>query len=320
MRQAGRYLPEYRKLRERHDVFTICKTPELSAEITALPVEKFDLDAAIIFADIMLPLEALGVSVEIKDEVGPIIANPVRNLEQVKALATFEDSHVSFVYEAIRQTRRRLNGVVPVIGFSGAPFTLASYMIEGRPSRDFTATKILMHDSPNAWHELARNLSEMVSTYLAGQVKAGARALQLFDSWVGCLSPSDYEEFVLPYSKLILDGVSTLEVPLIHFGTDTATLLPLMKKAGGSVMSVDWRINIDEAWKLVGYDVAIQGNLDPAILLTNSGTVQRYAKEILERTRGRPGHIFNLGHGILPNTPPGNVKTLVDYVHSFTAG
>lgn len=319
MRQAGRYLPEYREIRTRHDVFSICKTPELAAEVTAIPVEKFNLDAAVIFADIMLPLEALGVSVEIKDEVGPIIAKPIRSLDQVRALSAFEASKVGFVYDAIREARRRLNDSVPIIGFSGAPFTLASYMIEGGASRDFTAAKMLMHQDPYAWHELMQHLTEMVSTYLEGQVKAGASVLQLFDSWVGCLSPSDYEEYVLPYSRHIFDSASAATVPLIHFGTNTATLLPLMKRAGGDVISVDWKINIDDAWKLVGYRRAIQGNLDPAILLSDAKTIRRYARDILDRTKGRRGHIFSLGHGVLPETPPENVKVLVDFVHSYAA-
>lgn len=319
MRQAGRYLAEYRAIRAKHDVFTICKTPELAAEITAIPVEKFDMDAAVVFADIMLPLEALGVSVEIKDEVGPIIADPIRNSEQVEALRTFEESKVSFVYEAIREARKRLNNAVPIIGFSGAPFTLASYMIEGRPSRDFAATKLLMHNNPAAWRELMSRLTDMVVSYLSRQVDAGADALQLFDSWVGCLSPFDYEEYVLPYSKRIINEVSKLETLLIHFGTDTASLLPLMKRAGGDVMSVDWRVNIDEAWKMIGFETAIQGNLDPTVLLSDEVLIQKYAGRILERTRRKPGHIFSLGHGVLPQTPPKNVKTLVDFVHNYAA-
>lgn len=319
MRQAGRYLAEYRAIRAKHDVFTICKTPELAAEITAIPVEKFDMDAAVVFADIMLPLEALGVSVEIKDEVGPIIADPIRNSEQVQALRTFEESKVSFVYEAIREARKRLNNAVPIIGFSGAPFTLASYMIEGRPSRDFAATKLLMHNNPAAWRELMSRLTDMVVSYLSRQVDAGADALQLFDSWVGCLSPFDYEEYVLPYSKRIINEVSKLETLLIHFGTDTASLLPLMKRAGGDVMSVDWRVNIDEAWKMIGFETAIQGNLDPTVLLSDEVLIQKYAGRILERTRRKPGHIFSLGHGVLPQTPPENVKTLVDFVHNYAA-
>jgi uroporphyrinogen decarboxylase len=319
MRQAGRYLAEYREIRAKHDVFTICKTPELAAEITAIPVEKFDLDAAVVFADIMLPLEALGVSVEIKDEVGPIITNPIRTSEQVQALRSFEDSEVSFVYEAIREARKRLNNAVPIIGFSGAPFTLASYMIEGRPSRDFAVTKLLMHNNPAAWRELMGKLSDMVISYLSRQVDAGADVLQLFDSWVGCLSPSDYEEYVLPFSKRIIDEVSKRETLLIHFGTDTASLLPLMRKAGGDVMSVDWRVNIDEAWRVIGFETAIQGNLDPTVLLSNEELIQRYAGKILERTEHRSGHIFSLGHGVLPQTPPQNVKTLVNFVHNYVA-
>lgn len=317
MRQAGRYLSEYREIRKKHDVLTVCKTPELSSEVAAIPVEKFGLDAAIIFADIMLPLESIGVSVRIEDNKGPVIANPIRSMQQVRELSPFESSEVSFVYEAIKYSRKRLNDSVPIIGFSGAPFTLASYMIEGGPSRDFTATKKLIHSDEDLWRNLMTNLSEMISEYLARQVYSGASALQLFDSWVGCLSQVDYEKYVLPYTKFIIGKLSNVGAPLIHFGTNTASLLSLMREAGGDVIGVDWRINIDEAWQRIGYDFAIQGNLDPTILLADVGTVERYAKDILNRTKGRPGHIFNLGHGALPSTPPENVKALVDFVHNY---
>lgn len=316
MRQAGRYLPEYRRIREKYDLFTICKTPELAAEVAATPVEKFGLDAAIVFSDITLPLQAIGVAVKMRGNQGPTIETPVRADEHVESLEEFNPSSMSFVYEAVRQTRRRLNDKVPVIGFSGAPFTLASYMIEGGPSTNFIQTKMMMYRYPQLWRKLMRRLASLVSSYLAGQVHSGAKVLQLFDSWVGCLSPSAYEQYVLPYTKSLIEQVSRLDACLIHFGTGTSSLLPVMKVAGGDVIGVDWRINIDEAWKRIGHRFAIQGNLDPVLLLSDVKTLRRHAGDILRRTRGLPGHIFNLGHGVLPGTPCNNVRALVDFVHS----
>lgn len=315
MRQAGRYLPEYRKIRERYDVMTICRTPELAAMMSSLPVELFEVDAAVIFADIMLPLESLGVRFRLEDGVGPVVADRISSLDQVRSLSSFEPSRLSFVFDAIKETRRLLNDSVPVIGFSGGPFTLASYLIEGGPSRDFARTKGVMFGRGRVWTELMERLSEMASAYLQGQARAGAKVLQLFDSWVGSLNEAEYREYVLPYSRAVIRKASETGVPLIHFGVDTAAILECMAEAGGDVIGVDWRVNIDEAWRRVGHDRGIQGNLDPAVLLSETATIRRHAEDVLRRTAGFPGHIFNLGHGVLPNTPPENVKELVEYVH-----
>lgn len=316
MRQAGRYLPEYRRLRKKHDVLTICKTPNLCAEATLIPVRKLGVDAAIIFADIMLPLEPMGISFRIEESLGPVIHNPIGSLADIDALHSIKPSRdLWFVLEGIRLVRRKLN--VPLIGFSGAPFTLASYVIEGKPSRDFTKTKGLMYGDPETWHQLMKRLAHVVSSYLRAQIEAGVQAVQLFDSWVGCLSPQDYERYVFPYSKRVFRDLSTTNVPTIHFGTGTTTLLELMKEAGGNVIGIDWRIPLDEAWKRLGDDVGIQGNLDPAALLASFEVVTAGANDILHRASGRAGHIFNLGHGVLPNTPVENVVRLVKLVHEY---
>jgi uroporphyrinogen decarboxylase len=314
MRQAGRYLPEYRKLREQHDILTLCKTPELSAQVTRLPIQKFELDAAILFADIMLPLEGMGVSLEILENVGPVIEKPIRTRDDVKALRALEpEDDLPYVLEAIRLLRGELP--VPLIGFAGAPFTLASYLIEGKPSRDFARVKHFMYSNPPGWRTLMELLTTVVLEYLKAQIRAGAQAVQLFDSWVGCLSPDDYREYVFPYSQRIFQELEKSGVPRIHFGVGTATVLELMREAGGDVIGVDWRIPLDQAWQRVGYDRAIQGNLDPSVLLGAPDLIQRRAQRILEQAGRRPGHIFNLGHGILPNTPPEHVQQLVDFVH-----
>ena len=318
MRQAGRYLPGYRRLREKYDVLTICKTPELCAEATILPVEQLGVDAAIIFADIMLPVEAMGISFRIEESLGPVIQNPVSSMADVESLRIVEPQRdLRFLLDGIRLVKERLNGKVPLIGFAGAPFTLASYIIEGRPSRDFVKTKSLMYKDSETWHELMEKLAHMVSVYLRAQIEAGVEAVQLFDSWVGCLSPQDYEEYALPYSKQIFRDLSSTNVPTIHFGTQTTTLLELMKEAGGDVIGVDWRIPIDEAWKRVGDGVGIQGNLDPAALLGSFELTKTKAEDVLRRVSGRAGHIFNLGHGVLPNTPVENVSRLVNLVHEY---
>lgn len=320
MRQAGRYLPEYREIRKEHTVLEIAKAPRLSARVTLLPLDYFDLDAAIIFADIMLPLEPMGMELTIKDDLGPLIANPVEDQQSVKALQLVEpQEQLGFVIDAIRIVREKLAGKAALIGFSGAPFTLASYMIEGRPSRDFTRTKRLMYTKPSAWDELMSKLTAVIVDYLRAQVNAGVQALQIFDSWVGHLSPTDYVENVFPHMKRLFENLSTLSVPLIHFGTGTAMLLRLMRRAGGDVIGVDWRIPIDEAWKTVGFDVGIQGNLDPAVLLGSRNLIEMRAKEILDRAQGRRGHVFNLGHGVLPETPTENVAHLVNFVHAHTS-
>ncbi|MBI3660532.1 uroporphyrinogen decarboxylase [Candidatus Acetothermia bacterium] len=318
MRQAGRYLTEYRKLREKYDLLTIAKTPGLCAQVTLLPVRKFELDAAILFADIMLPLEAMGVNFELKENIGPVIHNPIRRCADVEALRVVEpEEAVPFVLEAIRLIRSELR--VPLIGFSGAPFTLASYLIEGSPSRTFVQTKSLMYREPATWHQLMERLTQLVLEYLRAQVRAGVQAVQLFDSWVGCLSPQDYQEYVLPYSRRIFEGLADLKIPRIHFGTDTATLLELMRAASSEVIGVDWRIPLDRAWERIGKGYAIQGNLDPATLLGPWKLVQERTREILQQVEARPGHIFNLGHGFYPDTPVENVARLVEFVHEQTS-
>ncbi len=319
MRQAGRYLPQYRKIREKHDVIDICKAPELCSTISSLPVEVLDVDAAIMFADIMLPLEGMNVKFQIKEGIGPIIAQPIRNLQTVESLSKFDPkTDVSFVLEAIRLTKKRLDGKAPLIGFCGAPFTIASYLIEGQPTRDFVNTKVLMYRDQKTWHLLMEKLATAMTSYLLAQIDAGVDAVQIFDSWVGCLSPQDYRKYVLPFSQRIFKGLEGAGVPRIHFGTGTSTLLEVMKEAGGDVFSIDWRIPIDLGWRRLGQDVAIQGNLDPATLLADMSLVRSQAEDILKRVAGKHGHIFNLGHGMLPETPPENVVELVRFVHNST--
>ncbi|MGD0175992.1 MAG: uroporphyrinogen decarboxylase [Candidatus Bathyarchaeia archaeon] len=317
MRQAGRYLPEYRKIREKHDVISICKDPSLCAKVTTLPVETLGVDAAIMFADIMLPLQGMGIRFEIKEGLGPLIQQPIRSMGDVSSLTDLDPKNdVPFVLEAIAQTKKMLD--VPLIGFSGAPFTLASYIIEGRSTRDFVNTKTLMYRDPKTWHALMDRLSTAMASYLRAQIKAGVDVVQLFDSWVGCLSPQDYHQYVLPYSRRIFKELEATGVPRIHFGTGTSNLLEEMRQAGGDVFGVDWRIPIDLAWARLGSDVAIQGNLDPAVLLGNPELIRSQATEILTKTRGKVGHIFNLGHGMLPETSPQNVIELVKFVHDST--
>ncbi|MEK6919917.1 MAG: uroporphyrinogen decarboxylase [Thermoproteota archaeon] len=318
MRQAGRYLESYRKVRTEHDILTICKTPELAAKVAVEAAEQLGVDAAILFADIMLPLEGMGVGFKIVEGVGPQIDNPIRSMEDVENIGQLDPrKHVPFVLDAIGLIKNQIGDRIPLIGFSGAPFTLASYIIEGGPSRDFIESKKMMYGQPAVWARLLTKLSEMVAEYLQAQIRAGVDAVQLFDSWSGCLSPSDYEEFVLPYSRTIFDKLEGKGVPRIHFGVGTAGILKMMRRAGGDVFGVDWRIPIDEAWALLG-DVAIQGNLDPATLLGNPGLIESRAKEILVRIGGRTGHVFNLGHGVLPQTQPENLRNLVGFVHSST--
>lgn len=319
MRQAGRFLPEYRKIREEHDIISICKNPELCARVTTLPVEILGVDAAIMFADIMLPLEGMGVELEIKEGVGPLIKQPIRNLRAAQSLNDLDpEADVPFVPEAVELTKKMLDGQVPLIGFSGAPFTLASYLIEGRPTRNFVNTKALMYREPKTWHILMEKLAVSMTNYLRAQIRAGVDVVQLFDSWVGCLSPQDYREYVLPYSQRIFKNLEGTGVPQIHFGTGTSNLLKEMKQAGGDVFGIDWRIPIDLAWQRLGYDVGIQGNLDPAVLLGDIELVKSQAADILARTAGRAGHIFNLGHGMLPEASTKNVVELVKFVHRST--
>ncbi|GAC1350750.1 MAG: uroporphyrinogen decarboxylase [Ktedonobacteraceae bacterium] len=319
MRQAGRCLAEYRELRKRYDILTMAKTPELCTQVTLMPVESFGVDAAVLYADIMLPLEGMGISLEIQPDIGPIIHNPVRTMQDVKALRMIEaEESTPYVMEAIRLVRRALEGKQAVIGFSGAPFTLACYMIEGQPSRDYGLAKSLMYGQPEVWHSLMDKLTEMVSRYLLAQIKAGVNVVQVFDSWVGTLSPSTYQQFVQPYSRRIFEAIKQTGTPSIHFGTGTASLLELMAEAGGDIISVDWRVDLDDAWARIGYERGIQGNLDPTLLLTDWKTIEVGMHDVLRRANNRPGHIFNLGHGVLAPTEPDILRRLVATVHETT--
>ena len=318
MRQAGRYMAEYRALRAKHSILELCKTPELAAQVTLQPVDRFPLDAAIIFADILLPLEPMGLSLEFAQGEGPVIHNPVRDQADVERLKVIDGGELDYVAEAIRQARRALNGRAPLIGFAGAPFTLASYAIEGGSSRNYLLTKQLMYCEPKAWHQLMDKFARVITGYLRRQIKAGAQAIQLFDSWVGCLSVGDYAEYVLPHVQLIFEGLRREGVPMIHFGTGTSAMLRQMREAGGDVIGVDWRIHLDEAWATVGHDVAVQGNLDPLTLFAPLHEIERRVADILHRAGGRPGHIFNLGHGILPTTPIEHVAATIDMVHKLS--
>ena len=318
MRQAGRYMAEYRALRAKHSILELCKTPELAAQVTLQPIDRFPLDAAIIFADILLPLEPMGLRLEFAQGEGPVIHNPVRDQVDVERLKVIDGGELDYVAEAVRQARRALNGRVPLIGFAGAPFTLASYAIEGGSSRNYLLTKQLMYCEPKAWHQLMDKFARVITGYLRRQIKAGAQAIQLFDSWVGCLSVGDYVEYVLPHVQLIFEGLKREGVPMIHFGTGTSAMLRQMREAGGDVIGVDWRIHLDEAWATVGYDVAVQGNLDPLTLFAPLHEIERRVADILRRAGGRAGHIFNLGHGILPTTPLEHVAATIDMVHKLS--
>jgi uroporphyrinogen decarboxylase len=320
MRQAGRCLAEYRELRKRYDILTMAKTPELCAQVTLMPVQRFGVDGAVLYADIMLPLEGMGISLEIQPDLGPIIHNPVRTMQDVEALRVIDaEESTPYVMDAIRLVRRELGGKQAVIGFSGAPFTLACYMIEGRPTRDYGLAKSLMYAQPELWHSLMGKLTEVVSRYLLAQINAGVDVVQLFDSWVGALGPSAYQQFVQPYSQRIFEAVKQTGTPSIHFGTGTASLLELMAEAGGDIISVDWRVELDEAWARIGYHRGIQGNLDPTLLLSPWETIAAGTRDILRRAGNRPGHIFNLGHGVLAPTDPDMLRRLVDAVHETTA-
>lgn len=318
MRQAGRYMKEYMAIREKHSFLEMCKNPEIACEVTLQPVRKFALDAAIIFADILLPLEGMGIKLNFAKNEGPVIGNPVRtrkDIEAVRIITPEED--VPYLLKAIRLVKKELNGKVPLIGFSGAPFTIASYIIEGEGSRNYVHTKTLMYKDPESWHLLMDKISSVIAVYLDAQIKAGAEALQLFDSWAGCLGPDDYKEFVLPYTKKAIASVKG-RVPVINFSTNTGTYLDIVRQAGGDVIGVDWRVRLDTAWKTIGHDVAIQGNLDPTVLFGDVKTIREKVKGILDMAGARPGHIFNLGHGIILGTPVDNVKALIDGVHEMS--
>ncbi len=319
MRQAGRYMPEYRAIRAKHTLLEICAKPDLAAEVTLQPVRAFDVDAAILFADILLPLIPMGIRLEFAKGEGPVIHNPIGSGVAVEALRVIDPcEELRPVLDTVKLLRHELDGKTPLIGFAGAPFTLASYLIEGGSSRNFVKTKQFMYHDWQTWHQLMSKLTQVIAAYLVAQLEAGAQAVQLFDSWVGALSPDDYREYVLPYSRQILQAAQKTGAPVIHFGTDTSTLLPLLKEAGGDVIGLDWRIELDQGWATVGYDRAVQGNLDPAALFAPRGELERRVRRILNQAANRPGHIFNLGHGILPETPMVNVKAVVEMVHEFS--
>lgn len=318
MRQAGRYMKAFRDIRAKHSLLTVCKTPDLAAEVTLQPIERFDFDASIIFADILLPLEPMGLHLDFVKGEGPVIYNPVRNDKDVKALRPVEvEASLSFVMNAIRQVRPLLK--VPLIGFSGAPFTLASYMIEAGASRNYLQTKQMMYGAPELWNLLMTKLCRVIADYLSAQVAAGAQAIQVFDSWIGTLSPGDYRQYVFPHMKGLFLDLQRCNVPLIHFGTGTATLLELQKEAGGDVIGLDWRVELDTAWKRLGKEVAVQGNLDPLVLFAPLSEIEKRIDDILTRAGDRPGHIFNLGHGILPGTPLKSVEAVIEMVHRKSA-
>jgi uroporphyrinogen decarboxylase len=317
MRQAGRSFAAYRSLRERHGILELAKTPELCAEVTLMPVRELGVDAAVLFADIMLPLEPMGVDLRIEPDVGPIIDRPIRSPADVAALRPFDPGEVSFTLDAIRLVRRELDGKAGVIGFSGAPFTLACYLIEGRPSRDYAIAKAFMYREPEVWHDLMGRLSTMVVAYLRAQVDAGAEVVQLFDSWVGGLGPADYATFVQPHVRRIFEGLDG--TPTIHFGTGTSALLELMAGAGGDVIGIDHRVSLGDAWRRVGDDRGIQGNLDAARVLAGWEATEAGARAVLAEAEGRPGHVFNLGHGVLPESDTGLLRRLVEFVHEETA-
>ncbi|HLC17753.1 MAG TPA: uroporphyrinogen decarboxylase, partial [Thermodesulfobacteriota bacterium] len=320
MRQAGRYMKEYMEIRKKHSFLEMCRTPEIACEVTLQPIRRFELDAAIIFADILLPLEGMGIGLEFAKNEGPVISNPVREARDIDAIRIINpEEDVPYLLEAIRLVKKELDGKVPLIGFSGAPFTLASYIIEGGGSRNYIHTKALMFSDPGAWAALMEKISEILGRYLNAQVEAGAQVLQIFDSWVGCLGPDDYKRFVQPYTKKVIDSVGG-RVPVINFSTNTGTYLELLAEAGGDVIGIDWRVRLDRAWERIGFERAIQGNFDPGILFGPVEGIRKRAKEIIDQAGGRPGHIFNLGHGIILGTPVDNVQALVDSVHEFSRG
>jgi uroporphyrinogen decarboxylase len=316
MRQAGRYLPEYRKLKERHTILDIVKTPELAAKVSMQPVDILDVDAAILFADIMIPLLGIGVDLDIVESIGPVIAKPIRTITDVKALRKLEPSEdIPYLLDAIAILKKELQTRVPLIGFSAAPFTLASYLIEGKPTRDFILTKTLMYSDRRAWDLLMKKLTDMIIIYLKSQTKAGVQAIQLFDSWVGALSKDDYVNYILPYTKQIFESLRTENVPLIHFGTNTAGILDSFASVDCDVISIDWRMPIATAWQQIGYEKSIQGNLDPVVLLSDFPTIKKHVDSLFSSLPKREGFIFNLGHGVLQQTPVDNIKRLTEYVH-----
>jgi uroporphyrinogen decarboxylase len=317
MRQAGRSLPEYREIRERHGLFEICRRPELCAEVTLQPVRRHGVDAAVMFADIMLPVIGMGVDVELVEGVGPVVSEPVESLADVERLRVPEpEEAVPFVLEAVRMVRGELGADQALVGFAGGPFTVAGYLVEGKPTREFVKTKTCMYRSPEVWHALMDKLADTFAAYLRAKVRAGADVVQLFDSWVGALSSADYREFVAPYSERVLRAV---EAPTIHFGTGTMHLLRDMKAVGGDVIGLDWRVPLDRCWDSLGSGRGVQGNLDPAVLLGPWERTEQATVRILDAVAGRRGHIFNLGHGVLPDTDPADLGRLVELVHERTS-
>jgi uroporphyrinogen decarboxylase len=318
MRQAGRYMPEYRAVRKQHSLLEICKKPSLSAQVTIEAAEILGVDAAIIFADLLLPLEVMGLPFHFSAGEGPVIEKPVRGKEDIARLRTDRAAELGYVSEAVALVAKHFANRIPVIGFCGAPFTLASYMIEGGGSRNYVHTKKMMYNSPADWDALMRKLVAVTVEYSTEQVKAGADAIQIFDSWVGCVSVEDYRRYVLPHVTGMVRELQETGVPVIYFGTDSATLLPAMKETGADVIGLDWRIPLDEGWARVDHKTAVQGNLDPVLLFADWKELKSRAEDILRRTAGRPGHIFNLGHGILPETPVENVRNLAHFVQEFS--
>ena len=319
MRQAGRYMKEYRDVRKQYSLVEICKKPEVAAEVTITAAEYLNVDAAIIFADLLLPLEVMGIPFHFSPGEGPLIEKPLRTAEDVKALRTDRAAELGYVAEALGLVVKHFGSKLPVIGFCGAPFTLASYMVEGGGSRHYVEVKKLMYNSPVVWEQLVDKLVTVLAEYSAEQVRHGADVIQIFDSWVGCLSVGDYRRYALvPTQRLVKRLHQETGVPIIYFGTDSSTLLPSMAETGAQVIGLDWRIPLDEGWRSVGHDHAVQGNLDPVALFASWNDLQQRAQNILRQADGRPGHIFNLGHGILPHTPVENVKNLAEFVHEFS--
>ena len=317
MRQAGRYLPEYMSVRRKVTFIELCKSPELAAEVTLTAQRVLGVDAAILFADLLPMLVPMGLDLEYAKGEGPIIHNPIQSAADVDRIQELEElGSLHFVFEAVQRIRRDLPANIPLLGFAGAPFTLASYAIEGGSSKNYLNTKSIMYSDSGAWRTLMERLSRSLIRYLNAQIEAGCQAVQLFDSWAGCLSPADYRAYVLPYTKMVIDGILP-GTPVINFLTGNPALLPLLREAGGTVIGLDWRVDLADGWKTVGYDVAVQGNLDPVSLMADLPTLKRRAKAVLDGAGGRPGHIFNLGHGVFPDVPPDHVKALVEMVHEM---
>ncbi|MBI1347215.1 uroporphyrinogen decarboxylase [bacterium] len=319
MRQAGRYLPEYMEVRSKVTFIELCKTPEMAAQVTLDAQRLLGVDAAILFADLLPMLEPMGIDLEYQKGEGPVIHNPIMDASQVDRLQELDDvSSMQFVFDAVKLIRRDLPADIPLLGFAGAPFTLASYVIEGGGSRNYLRTKSLMFRDESAWRSMMERLARSLIRYLTAQIEAGCQAIQLFDSWAGCLSPADYRRYVLPYTKMVVDGVRPL-APVLNFLTGNPALLPLLKESGGDVIGLDWRVELADGWKTVGYDVGVQGNLDPLSLLADLPTLKARTQHVLQQAENRPGHIFNLGHGVMPEVPPEHVKALVKMVHELSA-